>query len=226
MKTVSDFLADVRLELDDLANEDDSTDGCLWSDAELLRYTNEAASAVARRTYSYRMTYELTVTANDAMVVLPEPTLLRVYRAYLSTANRILDQMNLGDERTMCDYGLRVNVPDYETVTGTPTSYMLDYSPGYLRLFPIPTVADTLNLFVAILPEELETSDDMPFNDLEDLQLALLYVMYRAYSKHDADTFNPTKARDNKAQFDERARLREPEYRRHHRVPGTVKSSW
>lgn len=226
MPTVSEYLADLRLELDDLPNEDGSTDGCLWSDTELLRYINEAASTVARRTYCYRLNLSLAVTANDAMIPLPTQTLLRVYRAYLVTANRLLEQMNVDDEVALRDYGISISVPDYEAVTGTPTGYLLDYAPGYLRLYPIPAQNDTLNFLVAILPEELESSDDMPFEDPEDLHLTLLYAMYRAYSKHDADTFNPTKARENKAQFDEGTRLREAEFRRHHRRPGVVKSSW
>jgi hypothetical protein len=49
MKLSSDMLEEFRREIDDVPAEDGSTDACLWSDIDLYRYMNEAASQQALR---------------------------------------------------------------------------------------------------------------------------------------------------------------------------------
>lgn len=226
MKLSSDMLAEFRREIDDLPAEDNSTTHCLWSDDDLYRYMNEAASAVARRTLSYFKMLRLTVTANNAMIKLPAQRVLSVRRAYLVTANREIDQANINQDVLRSDYGLFSRQPDIETATGTPSQFYLDYEPGYLRLYPAPTADDTLVLQAALIPDTIVADVPLPFLDDDDIHLLRLYMLYRAYSKHDADTFNPTKARDAERSFDEYSRLRNAEFRRQTRTPGVVKANW
>lgn len=226
MKLASDMLSEFRREIDDLPAADASTTHCLWSDTDLYRYMNEAASAVARRTLSYFRVLRLTVTANDAMVKLPEQRILSIRRAYLETAQRELGQANVNQDVLRSDYGLFTRQPDLEQATGVPSQFYLDYLPGFARLYPIPTAADTLVLQAALIPPTIVAAAPLPFTDDDDIHLLRLYMLYRAYSKHDADTFNPTKAREAERSFDEYSRLRNAEFRRQTRAPGTVKAYW
>jgi hypothetical protein len=226
MKLSSDMLEEFRREIDDVPAEDGSTDACLWSDIDLYRYMNEAASHVARRLKSYERILTLDVTATEAMIKLPEQRLLHVRRAYLSTAGRELLQANMNQDILRNDYGVLSRRPDFEVTTGTPTQFYLDYQPGYLRLYPIPTAVDTLTLHAVMVPPTIYAGAPLPFTDEEDLHLLRLYMLYRAYNKHDSDTFNPTKAREAERAFDEYARLRNVDYRRQMRSPGTVRMQW
>lgn len=226
MKLASDMLSEFRREIDDLPAADDSTTHCLWSDTDLYRYMNEAASAVARRTLSYFKILRLAVKAHDAMVKLPEQRILSIRRAYLETAKRELTQGNLNQDVLRSDYGLFSRQPDFEQATGVPTQLYLDYLPGFARLYPIPTADDVLVLQAALIPSTIVSTAPLPFTDDDDLHLLRLYMLYRAYSKHDADTFNPTKAREAESAFNEYSRLRNAEFRRQTRAPGTIKAYW
>lgn len=226
MKLSDDMLAEFRREIDDLPAEDDSTTSCLWSDDDIYRYMNEAASALARRTLSYTKIMQFAVTANEPMVKMPDQRILQVTRAYLLTANRELLQANIQQDVLRSDYGMFSRRPDFETTTGTPNQMYLDYQPGYLRLYPIPLAADTLVMHLTLVPPTIQPGAPLPFTDEEDIHLLRLYMLYRAYTKHDADTFNPTKAREAERSFIEYANLRNAEFRRQMRVPGTVRMQW
>lgn len=226
MKLSSDMLDEFRSEIDDLPAEDGSTTACLWSDTELYRYMNEAASATARRVMSYTQIKTFAVTAAEPMVRLPDQRVLHVHRAYLTTANRELRQANINQDVLRNDYGVLSRRPDFEVTSGTPTEFYLDYQPGYLRLYPIPTAADSLVMHLTLVPATIQVGAPLPFVDEEDIHLMRLYMLYRAYSKHDADTFNPGKARDNEREFDQLSRLRNAEFRRQTRTPGTIRPQW
>lgn len=226
MKLSSDMLDEFRREIDDLPAEDGSTEHCLWSDDDLYRYMNEAASATARRVLSYTKIQEFAVAADDPEVKLPEQRILHVHRAYLQTANRELLHMNMQQDILRSDYGLWRNTPDFERVTGTPSHFLLDFRPGFLRLYPIPTAADTLTMHLTMVPPTIYAGAPLPFTDDEDIHLVRLYMLYRAYRKHDADTFNPTKAKDAENEFEHYARLRNSEFRRQTRRPGATRMYW
>lgn len=226
-QTATDLKDTFRIEVDDLPKDDGDTSACLWSDADIYRYMNSAAAMVARRVRSLTKNFSLTVTADEPMVKLPPDRILKIHRAYLTTARRDLDPLNLNDDTMRVkDYGITLRSSHWEVSSGTPTSYVLDYRPGYLRLAPIPTSADTLTLFTTVLPMTLQEGMPVPFTDVEDLDLVLLWMRKLAYDKHDADTFDKQKASDYEAQFYDRVREREPEFRRQTREPGVVRSSW
>lgn len=226
MKLSSDMLSEFRREVDDLPAADGSTEHCLWSDDDLYRYMNEAAAAVARRTLSVFKTMAFSVAAGEPMIKLPGQRILAVRRAYLETANRELQQLNVNQDVLRSDYGLFSRRPDLETATGTPSAFYLDYTPGYLRLYPAPTADDTLVLQASLIPPLIVDGAPLPFTDEEDIHLLRLYMLYRAYNKHDADTFNPVKARQAESDFNEYSRLRNAEFRRQTRKPGVVKAYW
>lgn len=226
MKLSSDMLSEFRGEVDDMPAEDGSTTDALWSDTEIYRYMNEAASATARRVLSYTKIMTFAVTANEPMIKLPDQRVLHIHRAYLTTASRELLQVNMNQDVLRNDYGIMSRRPDFEITTGTPTQFYLDYQPGYLRLYPIPTAVDTLTMHLVLVPPTIYPGAPLPFTDEEDIHLVRLYMLYRAYNKHDSDTFNPTKARDAEREFTELSRLRNAEFRRQMRAPGTTRMQW
>lgn len=227
MQITSTELKDTfRIEVDDLPKDDGDTSSCLWSDADIYRYMNSAASQVARRVMSLVQTFTLDIEADEPMIELPTDRILKVYRAFTAT-RRELQQLNLNDDGfTVCDYGITLNVSNWETATGSPQAFCLDYQPGQLRLAPIPTAADTLYLTAAVLPEVFEEGDDLPFTDTDDQELMLLWMKKMAYGKHDADTFDSARTVTYEQEFRERVRQREPEFRRQTRAPGVVRSAW
>lgn len=227
LQTATDLKDTFRTEVDDLPKDDGDTSACLWADADIYRYMNSAAAMVARRVRSLSKIFSMTVTADEPMVRLPPDRILKVHRAYLQTARRDLEALNLNDDTMRVkDYGVTLRSSHWEVSSGTPTAYVLDYRPGYLRLAPIPTSADTLMLFATVLPLPLQEGVPLPFTDVEDVDLMLLWMRKLAYEKHDADTFDKQKSNDFESQFDARVREREPEFRRQTREPGVVRSSW
>ena len=225
--TAAELKDTFRIEVDDLPKEDADTSSCLWSDADIYRYMNSAASLLARRVRSLFKNYTLPVLADQPMIRLPADRIYKVRRAYLTAARRDLVPLNLNDDtmRAM-DYGVTLRSAHWETSTGTPTSFVLDYTPGYLRLAPIPTAADALQLFCEILPAALTAEMPLPFTDQDDLDILLLWMKKLAYEKHDADTHDLNRAKEYERQFNARVYEREPEKRRMTRTPGTVRSSW
>lgn len=227
-KTAATLKDEFRIDVDDLPKEDGDTSACLWSDADIYRYMTSAASQVARRARTLRRIVTLPVTAAEPNIRLPDSQVLDVERAYLVTADRDLDPINLNDSGTANrDYGWQTRPSHgWETRTGTPTHYLLDYRPGYLRLYPAPTAADTLQLHVTSLPTRLTEGCILQFNDQEDQDLLVLWMKKMAYEKHDADTFDRDRAASFEQEFYVRARERESEFRRLRRNPGVVRSSW
>ena len=187
----------------------------------------EKAGQVARRVLSWRKTYRLNVVAGTPNLALPLDRFIEVHRAYLETARRDLDQLNLNDDTVrVSDYGIKLSSADWETQEGTPTAFVLDYRPGYLRLAPIPTAADTLVVQATVMPAPITAGAPLPFTFPEDVELMLLWMQKRAYSKHDADTFDEQKALKFQAEFESRALSRQSEHRRQTRKPGVVRSTW
>lgn len=200
----------------------------LWKIVDTQYYLNAAASKVARKTFALRRTFDLPVTASDPFVKLPvNAPVLHVYRAYLNTARRGLDERNLDEPTVRLDYGQLSRGDDsWATATGTPVVYNREYKAGYLRLLPVPTAADTLTLTAAYDAPRLVDGMPMPFVTYEDIDLVLLWMKYLAYSKKDVDTFDPQRAAANERDFNERARERRYEVEREYRSPGAVRYSW
>ncbi len=217
-----------RREIDDLPMEDGSTDGCLWSDADIYRYMNSAANVVARHVMSLYKIFTFTVTSGEPMIKLPAERVLKVRRAYLTTGQyRPLNQLNMDDDFVVDDYGLRlVSVSAWETNTGPPSAFVLDYRPGYLRLYPIPSSDNELVMHAHVLPALILAGDIVPFTADEDISLVLLWMKKLAYGKHDADTKDPIQELKFESEFFRRTGEREPEFRRQTRAPGVTRSIW
>lgn len=225
--TADALLNQFRREVDDLLEGVDSSNPDsenLWSNAECYFYMGEAQSELARLTRSLFHVFTLPITATVATTYLPR-WVQHIRYARLLTANRELQERNLNESmRIVQDYGNSTLGPSLFTDTGIPQCYIRDQRSNQLRLYPIPTADDTLELSCSILPRiEIETgTEPLAFTEARDLRLILLYMKKLAYEKQDADTFDPTKALNYKAQFEQGILERASEMENRRRRPGTV----
>ena len=177
--------------------EQDTATPYLWSDAELAIWINEAQDEACRRGLllvdSRSVASKATFSASAIGVDL-HPSVIFVRRACLASSNiplvpkvaRSMDEEVPGWEGSMASVP-RVFVPDWET--------------SYLRFWPPSVASGTVNMTVVRTPLDVASDgDDMEI--LPRYQPYLLeWVRFRAYSKQDAEVFNPAKAKASEALF-------------------------
>lgn len=181
----------------DIAEDDAEAELLRWSNEELTDFINEAVRQVYRRilpVQRYEPAFNIPVVAGTAEYVIDQ-RILRIISARLVTANKQLfpcDTQDLWHDST------------FETKAGTPETFLPDYNTGSIRLYPIPDVADTLQLFVNRLPlNTLSWSQNTQSPELrEEFQIPMLwYAAFLAFNKDDANTLDPESANKNIALF-------------------------
>jgi hypothetical protein len=176
--------------------ETDNTSELLWSNESLSRYINEAEIQAVRRCLPIKdfTTYTIDVVAAKHTYDV-DPKIIRVLD---------IDSDDTGLPLTKTEYEELRNVQNWRTVTGTVTDYLIDYEAKKIRLYKIPTETDTLNLTVYRLPLKTldwEHQDRIP-EIREEYHIPMLhYAAFLAYSKQDADVFDPQKAAYHLQQF-------------------------
>jgi hypothetical protein len=100
-------------------------------------------------------------------------------------------------DRREDDYGIVSPQVDWQSATGTPRLLITDLHDQNLRAYPIPTAADTLEVFVARLPQTSEEITDISSSSTEvptipDMfhRKLIVYMMHRAYMKNDAECYD------------------------------------
>lgn len=212
---------------------DDATDPVdadrLWKDVEVYSYMTEAADAVARETLGLYKLVQVPVRAGVQAYTLPL-YVLEIRNVRLISAGRTLCQHNINEYGVIGDddYGQQVvGSANVFTVRGTPTQYMRDYDTRAIRLIPIPTVDDTLELQCAVtIPAPLSAGMAMPFRESVDQRLMLLKMKALAYAKHDIDTFDTARSEAFAAEFETKAAARKAELLNYRRKPGVVRMEW
>jgi hypothetical protein len=228
--TTDDLVRRFRSDVDDpLRGPVNAPDNdALWSIADVQDYMVSAAWQVGRRTESLFSTFTLPVAAGNALVNLPTgmSTTLDVRRAYMQTLKRDLHETNIETPApTQYDYGQIYGSFGWETLTGPPQEFIRNYMPGVLRLVPIPVQNDTLAITASFMPAFMPGMP-LPYSDMEDVELMLLWMKKLAYSKHDADTFDEKRAATFEAEFYRRAAERNAEALRIRRAPQPIRFSW
>lgn len=217
-ETVDDFVLLLRSRLDDKVTAGASEADKLWTNAELIGYTNVACDALAQITRHLRRTVTLTVSANNPDVALPSYVLEIDEIRLVSTGKRLIEDNEL---TRFDDSGFIVSRD------GAPEYYATDKGTGYITLDRTPLTDDALNVVCSItLREPLEEGDDMPFTAIADQNILLKKAMAEAYGKQDAETFNQRKADRLEAEFIAMANDREVQARRHRRQAGTIRMEW
>lgn len=216
--TAEELLELVRVELDD--TEEDY----LWSDATLYRYIDLAQREFAKRTECFKdftteAIVEVDVSANESTVAF-DSRIIRIEKAYLRSEDTELSVVNANEIADEYD-----GTTSWKSATGTPEFLVLDGDSTYGRLVPIPTVNDTLDLFVVRYPLRAISASytTLEVKDVRHQYQLLDWVKHLAYSVNDADVSNPELAQAHATKFLAYCQEARGEFLQKHRRPGTVK---
>lgn len=190
---VADFIAAFRSDLDDAAEP------YLWSDADIIRYLNNAVREACERALLIEdsSTYDAAImrtVAGQSIYVL-HPSVIKIKRVAFRG-------------RPLCETSVEQEDRDYcrwETTTGEPRRYIANDL--QIRLTPTPTTAE--DFILTVYRSQLEEFDIDPEVSGEDepeinaiYHARLLDWVYRcAYLKQDAETLNKSKAVDYETKF-------------------------
>lgn len=190
--TLADLIDDFREESHDLGTPP------FWSFERLAKIASEGQREACRRgdllIDSTGPMCFASVTAGDPVVTL-DPRALEVKRIRLASRGFQLCPVTTG-HMDGCS-------STWEQDSGEPTNFVTDYQTGAIRLYPIPVADDDLLLTVRRLPlADLVDDADEPEIRLEAQPALVQWMLYRAYSKQDADTFDPQKSARALAEFE------------------------
>ena len=186
--TLLELLAATRDRLDDYGGDTGTPDvgdtyywqshdkGCIWKNAELIAWLNEAEGEAARRACLLSSTFSITLVPGTASYAL-NPLLWMVDRARLNTAGVLLTRTT----RTAMDDS-RAN---WEAATGTPRLFFV--IGANLTLYPTPIAVDTLKVTGWIDPAPMADWTDAPTIPEPYHRDLIEWVGFRAAQKRDAD---------------------------------------
>lgn len=171
----------------------------LWSDAEWTSFANDAEREACRRARlivdsTSCEIVEIRLRANGKTYD-QDQRILFIRRAKLSGTSRPLGRASYKD--------LDRCAPDWEDETGEPRAYVTDMDTNKFRPYPTPTEAGVVKMTVVRLPlEDMVDTDDEPEIRPHLHESLLFWMLYRAYSKQDAETKDDGKASANLALFE------------------------
>jgi len=187
--TLLELLAATRDRLDDYGGDTGTPDvgdtyywqtsdaGCLWKNAELIDWLNEAEGEAARRAYLLTATFSISVVANTPSYAL-DSTLWMIDRVRLQTAGIRLERTTRAD--------LDATHSNWEAATGTPRLFFV--IGANLTLYPTPIAVDTLKVTGWIDPDPMADWTDAPTIPEPYHRDLIEWVCFRAAQKRDADT--------------------------------------
>ncbi|KJR40735.1 hypothetical protein MCHI_003379 [Candidatus Magnetoovum chiemensis] len=169
---------------------DDIIEPYLWQDDEIISYVNdciiEMCSDAATITDSQTDAIcKINVLDNVANYLLDE-RVISVLSASIEGSSLPLIKTSAAFLRSCC--------PAWQDLYGAPVNYLTDALSGFITLWPKPIKTDTLTLTVTRLPMKQLTKENIN----EEPEISFKYhhklldgVLYKAYEKMDADTYNP-----------------------------------
>lgn len=182
--------------------DDTGTTRPRWSSVEIRRALSEAEreACVRARLICDSTTASIVTRAVEAerSTLLLHPSVFEVDAVRRSSDGEDVTEV---DEQTM-----RLSDSRWRETTGSQIEHFLvQVLPSeriQLRLYPIPTVAETLELRVYRTPRnEIEDDDDEPEIAPRHHDLLVDWALYRCFNKRDPDTYDPVKASDHLAAF-------------------------
>lgn len=178
---------------------DDNAQPYFVADDDLMDFANEAEEEACRRALLLRdsttaAVCTVAITAGNPVFTLHASVIdvLRVKMASETVPLAIVPQ----DEMD------RVNV-GWDTMTGKPRAVVAGRDTGKLRLWPSPTVNETLALTVTRLPvAEMNDLEDTPEIPRQYHRALAQWMLYRVFSIRDSELFDPNKAANALANFE------------------------
>lgn len=191
--TVSELIGLFRKKTRDVASP------YLWEDDEIIEYADDAQKEACRRAHlildSRSAVSEGDVSAGDPMVAISD-LIISLRRVTLASNNMPLRRMSVRD--------MDEQLPGWEgaTSTSTPLIYIPDYEAGHIRLFPVPSIDDTLKTSAIRLPiSDLIDSESVLEISAKYHRGLLDWMLFRGYEKEDEETRDEAKARKHEALF-------------------------
>lgn len=228
--TTDELAARFRSDVDDLVTDVNGSDfGCLWKNADVYAYMTAACDRLAKDTEALYKTLLLPVRTGEAVVRCPTyVTDIRSARLVQRNQSVCAANTNSGDYGFTRDYGIAHHgAPAMFDSSGIPEVFIRDYEKKALRLVPIPSEDDTLEVQCATtlsLPQE--ACMPLPFMDTGEQILLLEYMKYLAYRKHDAETENLVRSESHKATYDRDVLDRKYELQRYRRRPPVMRMGY
>ena len=167
----------------------------LWSNALIYTYIDDAQKQFCRLTYGIEdsRSFRVNIKADGTIWYTVNPRILKIRNAVDATTG---DSVDLVAIEKMAEQGMK-----FGGSTGPLKALITGMEKGYVRAYPIPSVASTVELRVFRLPEDVEAGDDFEIDPQHVLNL-LLWVKYRLYMVQDADARDEKKAALNKNEFE------------------------
>ena len=162
-----------------------------WSDPQLTRYANEAVTEACMRSPMVGRSYTISVVANTSDYSIAS-TVREITYAKLALSDNPLAKT---DELELQTYRGKA----WRTQKGAPTHFLrID---NIIKLFPAPIVNDTLTINATSVKDSSFVLD----TDIKpEYQHDLVYwILYKAYSLREADSYNPVKASEYLNRFNE-----------------------
>lgn len=221
--TLEDLIAQFRIDASD------TQAAPLWSDEELVLWFKEAQEEAALRANllyddSTPEVCEIDFAANPGSLPLHE-AVYEIEHAHVALDSDPSRVIHLTQKDRL---ELTRNDRDWRIRTGEPRFFVQDE--GRLRLVPTPTEAGTVHLEAYRLPITPVVDVDSPLEiAVPHRRFLVEWVLYRAFSKPDADGLDPKRAAEAEAKFTAKFGLRvDADMRRAHRanVPHYNKAHW
>lgn len=190
----SELLLEFRRQVDDLAEP------YLWSDEEVFGYLDDAQKMFCRRTEGIedsRTEEVCTINIVPGTEWYPRsPLILKVRSAAHRGSGRPADILT---PENAARQGLRFG-PAH---TGPVRALVDGQTKGFWRAWPAPNDAAVIDLAVFRLPlDRITDAGDQPLEiDEQHHRHLLLWMKYLAYSKQDADTYDPRQADKHQLAF-------------------------
>lgn len=187
------LLAQFRLDVDDTERP------YLWSDTEVYSYLDSGQKQFCRKVEgigdaSSTLT-SLSVGVGTEWISI-SPLILKFRDAYKISDGRPIRIVNYEDLQR-----------EHIRFDGNQAPFrmmIIGMEPGRVRLHPIASVADTIQLLVDRLPLKSITDDGQTLEIQDHHTDGMLYWMkYKAYAKQDAETMDKKASEDYKAKFEE-----------------------
>lgn len=218
----ADFIAEFRRVMDDTAQ------GQLWEDAEIVAYLNSAVDEACERAL---LLEDRTTECCCRVHIEPGETVYRLHPAVLKVKRVALDGRPLA---VTSEEELDCQSPGWESRTGAPRAYFLTgQRHQQLHLAPRPIAAATLALTVyrtSLRPVPLTGFERATIELPELYHLRLMPWIYRcALMKSDSETVNRDKALEHEGVFERSFGVRPDanvQRKRRDRRPPVVHMHW
>ena len=221
---VEDFITQFR------ATVLDHAEPYFWADDEIVRHLNEAVQEACERA---KLLEDRSTPAVCTVNIQPGISTYNLHPSVLEIKRLALRGIPLHETSIEEQDSTR---PGWELRKGVPRNWIFEPTANLgaprIRLVPVPVEAEAIELTVqrgALKPLDADNGAGRPEIPERFHTRLLDWMLYRAYSKPDADAFDPAKAAASLALFSQafgdRPDANVQRKRRNRRMP-VVRSSW